>query len=386
MQTFECITVAICARNAAATIERAIRSVTKYYDCPILLVDDFSVDETAKIARRVGDGNLSVVHPANKKGIGNARQTAIENIKTPYGMWLDADDEIMPTRIEHMHAELHSNDYTLVFDAAELWDGVSGQKTGDLPLHDFLQAEGGIWRLFERNWLPGLWGGFNSEFARSIGYDPAFLNGEDYDFTLRAITAGANVSFSSKKGYKYYHYPNTVSRNLDQAMSFSDAALKKHSSTSFTNILNKTQLDKSEKHYLQACISLLSGNPADAIKWAEKAFGIETLLEPYQRSLTSLTHYLAATGYLQQAQPLEALALFNTQAQKNAETYNNIGVCHWLLNDHSLAKDSFESALHLLPGYVDAVENLGNLGGDHPPRITLLPLRPTPSRSSYGSP
>ena len=71
-------TVIICTRDASETIGRAIASVVSQADCPVLVVDDYSNDETAERALSFGEDRVRIVRPDEKIGPGNARQKSIE--------------------------------------------------------------------------------------------------------------------------------------------------------------------------------------------------------------------------------------------------------------------------------------------------------------------
>src|SRR5678809_1020905 len=88
-------TILIAARNAATTIGRAVRSACAQGDYSILLIDDHSTDATAEVARREAPA-LHVVCPPHHGMLGFTRQFGLEQVRTPYALWLDADDELLP--------------------------------------------------------------------------------------------------------------------------------------------------------------------------------------------------------------------------------------------------------------------------------------------------
>ena len=86
------ITVLICAKNAENTIQDALLSAVRDdIEQKILLVDDFSQDKTIAKAEELRLKHLSIVQPKVNitAGIGNARQTALENTSTEVGFgWM----------------------------------------------------------------------------------------------------------------------------------------------------------------------------------------------------------------------------------------------------------------------------------------------------------
>lgn len=70
-------TVIICVRDASETIGKAIALVVSQADCPVLVVDDYSNDETAERALSFGEDRVRIARPDEKIGLGNARQKSI---------------------------------------------------------------------------------------------------------------------------------------------------------------------------------------------------------------------------------------------------------------------------------------------------------------------
>ena len=70
----------------------------------MILVDDYSTDgSTYGIEKRFK--NLRVERPLKRAGLGNARATALRSVETPWLIWLDADDEFLPARIQTLLSE-----------------------------------------------------------------------------------------------------------------------------------------------------------------------------------------------------------------------------------------------------------------------------------------
>ena len=99
----------IAARNAAATIERAMESAVAQDGCSIVLVDDFSTDDTVALAKEIGGTRLGVVRPARHQSLGLTRQAGLDAVTTPFGVWLDSDDELLPGRVARLIGALESD-------------------------------------------------------------------------------------------------------------------------------------------------------------------------------------------------------------------------------------------------------------------------------------
>lgn len=103
------ISVVIAAYNAAATIERAVRSVLAQTRPAneIIVVDDGSGDNTAEITGRI-DKTIRVIRQANA-GSSMARNTGIEAASGDWIAFLDADDEWLPAKLQLQEAFLLAN-------------------------------------------------------------------------------------------------------------------------------------------------------------------------------------------------------------------------------------------------------------------------------------
>jgi glycosyltransferase involved in cell wall biosynthesis len=84
--------VVVIAKNEADNIERCLRSITRSDD--VVLVDDCSEDQTARIARKLG----ARVLPHRFESFAQQRNWAMEHagVKHPWVLMLDADEALTP--------------------------------------------------------------------------------------------------------------------------------------------------------------------------------------------------------------------------------------------------------------------------------------------------
>lgn len=373
------VTILIPARNAASTIRRAVASADAEAGCQILLLDHGSTDGTAESARQTCD-RLEVLSVPPSLSIGAVRQTALEAIATKFGVWLDADDELIPGRCRSLVEHLERDAADLAFDEVQLYDGVGGGFLRHLAIPPFLHCSSDLVRCFERNYLPGVGvPGFRSEFARCLGYDPAMQGAEDYDFLLRAVAASARIALVRKPLYRQYAYPCSLSRNLDQQRRLCAHALSKHSPQQVERRLRDAGLKEFEQAWtmvafhvfleqypaaLQAldCFESTLSSCDAALRW-RTTFQRGTLL-------LLLGHHQKAADWLRQAEALDP----------SAETCNNLGVARAFSGRKIDAACLFETALKRFPSYLDAD---WNRNGNEPLRVTPLPLRREPARDEY---
>ena len=91
--------ILIVARNAASTIDRAMLSVFRQGNYPIVLMGDDSSDDTVARPKAMGMERLRVVTVAAHSQLGAARQLGLESIDTEFfdDICIAADDPARPS-------------------------------------------------------------------------------------------------------------------------------------------------------------------------------------------------------------------------------------------------------------------------------------------------
>ena len=108
------VSVVMAARNAASTVERAIRSLLdqSYAELEIVVVDDASDDDTPAIleALALESDRVSWYENPEPRGAAHARNVGLSKTKGAYLTFQDADDLAHPERIERQLAALLEKD------------------------------------------------------------------------------------------------------------------------------------------------------------------------------------------------------------------------------------------------------------------------------------
>ena len=106
------ISVVVPVYNAKATLARCLTALQNqtFPDIQILIVDDESTDDSMKIANSfVKSDNRFHIIPQEHAGLITAWHTGLENVKTPYFMFCDADDYFEPNACEKMYNAITKN-------------------------------------------------------------------------------------------------------------------------------------------------------------------------------------------------------------------------------------------------------------------------------------
>lgn len=221
------VTVVIAAWNAAATLERAVRSaLAQTVPVEVVVVDDASSDGTAAAAGRLaaGDTRLKLLRQKQNLGPAAARNRAIAASHAPWIAVLDADDFMEPGRLERLIAI--AGEEGADFTADDIWKVEEGNPQGPRRR---LCSETPIDRqkidaaLFVESNLSARRGGrhemgflkplMSRAFleAQRLSYDPGIRLGEDYIFYVEALLAGARFILTGPAGYVAVVRPDSLS-------------------------------------------------------------------------------------------------------------------------------------------------------------------------------
>jgi glycosyltransferase involved in cell wall biosynthesis len=118
------ITVLMPAYNAVNYIAEAIISVLKqsFGDFELLIIDDGSTDDTARVIRSFKDPRIVLVQHENK-GIAAALNTGLKHSRAPYIARFDADDVCYPDRLKVQYDFITAHpEYSIIGSAADYMD------------------------------------------------------------------------------------------------------------------------------------------------------------------------------------------------------------------------------------------------------------------------
>lgn len=196
MQAFP-ISVIIPARNAEATIRKAVRSALNAGAFEVIVIDDASTDQTFHHALEMtAEARVRVIQSGRVRvGVCVARNMAIECARQKLIVPLDADDSLMDDSLEYLHSAYRPG--TLVYGG---WQ-VNGQ--------DYNAPPPGM--INRKNVAYATWLFEKSAWRVVEGYNPRFeIGGEDWHFMLALIHAG--ITPIRVEGSTYRRTVNTGTR------------------------------------------------------------------------------------------------------------------------------------------------------------------------------
>ena len=191
------ISVVVPAYNEERYIAEALDAVLAQTDPPLelIVVDDGSTDGTAEIVRTYGE-RVRLIEQENR-GCPGAFDTGFQQAAGDFIALCPADDVWEPRKLEWQREVLARHpDVDVTFGAAERFGLASGP-------HHRPQGAGVLdTRAFAREMYPeNLIADPSAVVRRSLyfdlgGYEP--LVGEDYEFWMRALSAGATFHFDPR--------------------------------------------------------------------------------------------------------------------------------------------------------------------------------------------
>ncbi len=121
MNTSPAVSIVTPAYNAARHIRETIASVSAqtFPDFELLIVDDFSTDETASVVQALAekDRRIRLIRQECNSGPAAARQRALDAAKARYIAFLDSDDIWLPSKLEDQLAFMRKTNAALTFTA-----------------------------------------------------------------------------------------------------------------------------------------------------------------------------------------------------------------------------------------------------------------------------
>lgn len=116
------VSIGIPVYNVEPYIEKCLLSVLNqsYLNIEVLIVDDLGTDRSMQIVKDLQSSHslghcIRIIRHSVNRGLGEARNTAIENATGKYLCFVDSDDYIEPQTIEILLKEAEENDTDAVF-------------------------------------------------------------------------------------------------------------------------------------------------------------------------------------------------------------------------------------------------------------------------------
>lgn len=228
------VTIAVPVYGVEKHIERCARSLFEqtYKDIEYLFVDDCSPDKSIEILKSVLEDYLErkehvrIIRHDKNRGLGAARNTAVENCETEFIMHVDSDDSIEKNTVEIVMAKQAEGDYDIVsfgfnkitgYNKIERWEKPIVHSAKELAL-----------KTLSRRMPVCVWGALyrtSLYLDNGIRVAEGVNNSEDYCVTPRLAYYASKACTIPDTLYNYY-FANDGSFTIDFSESKSRQSLK----------------------------------------------------------------------------------------------------------------------------------------------------------------
>lgn len=106
------VAVVIPTRNRLERLKRAVASVQRQtlHDWQLIVVDDASTDGTSDWLRTLNDPRISIVVLPSHSERSRARNAGLQETSSPYVLFLDDDDELLPSALDILSDAIRNHD------------------------------------------------------------------------------------------------------------------------------------------------------------------------------------------------------------------------------------------------------------------------------------
>ena len=220
------ISVIIPVYNLEKVIIRCLQSLSsqtyKYFE--IIAVDDGSIDHSLEICENYAatDNRVIVIHKENG-GVSSARNLGIDVSRGEIVVFVDGDDFVLPTYLEHLVSGFKDNDIDIVVMrfASGDHEGLDYRACEDISISgrynsvDFEKLQYTSRNVYEHGMAMCVWGkGYKKKVLDGVRFEGRYS--EDYAFTDLVNSKGYTISVVDEIGYIYCYNPNSLVRNVNQ--------------------------------------------------------------------------------------------------------------------------------------------------------------------------
>lgn len=217
MNTNKPVSVIIPCYNAERWLSEAIDSclAQSYQSVEIIVVDDGSADGSLEIIQSYGD--RITWETGSNRGGNHARNRGFALSKGDYIQFLDADDYLLPKKIEKQTQFLETTGVDVVYGD---WQHQYHLESGEVALDDVKTSgnQPDILKSLLSDWWvsPACLLFRRGVVEASGGWDEALSAGQDRDFFLAVVTSGAQVGYQPECDSVYRRYGNVTVSSASQ--------------------------------------------------------------------------------------------------------------------------------------------------------------------------
>lgn len=346
-----------------------------YLNKELVLVNDGSSDTSGQICASFAERypeQITFIDFKENQGAGKAFNAGVKAAKCDYIAFMGGDDLFYEGRLSSQVAELEKGGDVLLSNYTTInSDGAITGRSLDFPedLDNNTILNHDLRRACTYS------GCAMMKMGEHVFFDDSLTCALDYDMFLRLIVEGYEFKLLDIPAIYYRIHADNLSSDYGHARRMNIKVLNKYSFDQLYDALRKRDTPDKDIYITFGILSIIKFEYDIALESLEKAYSLkssnpQTLLENefyLANTYFFSKNYGAADKYM-----LEALKF----TQEDPSVMNNIGVIKSRLGDDSAAEFYLQKACELMPGYMDAANNLAELEqGEEPRHYTEKLLR-----------
>lgn len=189
------ITVIVPVYNRESIVERTLDSIASQRVKPrLIIVDNNSADGTLEVVNRWAESHASEEFPVEvavetSKGAAAARQKGFKMSSTPFVLFFDSDDVMLPGHISRLAKAIADYPDTDIFG----WDISVSELDGSRRTYPFADKDIAFRHIFNGIFSTQRYA-VRSSLLKSVGgWNPTVLGWDDYELGVRIVCASPKV-------------------------------------------------------------------------------------------------------------------------------------------------------------------------------------------------
>lgn len=230
------ITIGIPVYNVEAYVGKALDSaLNQTFSLPyeILVIDDCGTDNSMAVVSRVMEEHpngslIHVIKHETNKGLGNAKNTIIDQAHGDYLVFLDADDWLAEDALSLLYSSAKENDSEMVYGQIVFTNMEAQWRMHEYPDLHLDQEAAGLHLLADGICVPHIYFAgrlWSVKFMRRHGIRCCHRMMEDSIPDARSLFDARRVSTIHKDVYYYYQRPDSITQTIYQRKGSEDAII-----------------------------------------------------------------------------------------------------------------------------------------------------------------